>query len=299
MTWREIKLAVLQKMFASDGNTIPSDESTSDYISAMPHATNEALQRLATVGKYITKKISIAHTPLDNLLPDSGIIKLGIHVASVERAHAYYFEYTGRGTLEIMVGTVGTTIQLESKGKFSEYRGIINNPNDEIVKLSFASTYPSFVKNLTVYGETFDTADEIPAYSEKMRYNLKELAEDFYELGSNYIVYEGDRTEYLQMSDYIREGSDSIVLDRSKPGEYTVYYHAYPPKITQATLDDYEIPLDPEMVVLIPLYVASELYKDDDVSIATQYRNEFELGLEGLRNDDYSQGQFTSESGWI
>ena len=34
--------------------------------------------------------------------------------------------------------------------------------------------------------------------------------------------------------------------------------------------------------VLIPLYIASQLYKDDDISQATAYRNEFEVGLQDL-----------------
>lgn len=37
-----------------------------------------------------------------------------------------------------------------------------------------------------------------------------------------------------------------------------------------------------DVCVLLPLYMASQLYKDDDISIATTYRNEFELGLEEL-----------------
>ena len=52
--------------------------------------------------------------------------------------------------------------------------------------------------------------------------------------------------------------------------------------ITDETADSYEIPLPEDACVLIPLYIASQLYKDDDVSQATQYRNEFEVGLQDL-----------------
>ena len=55
MTWREIKLAALQKMFSADGSEIPTDTGTTDYLAAMPHAANEALQRLCTVGKFYRK----------------------------------------------------------------------------------------------------------------------------------------------------------------------------------------------------------------------------------------------------
>lgn len=53
-------------------------------------------------------------------------------------------------------------------------------------------------------------------------------------------------------------------------------------KIDDATADDWEIPFAEEACVLIPLYIASQLYKDDDIAQATQYRNEFEAGLQEL-----------------
>lgn len=52
--------------------------------------------------------------------------------------------------------------------------------------------------------------------------------------------------------------------------------------ITADTKDDYEIQLPLDACVLIPLYIASQLYKDDDIAQATAYRNEFEVGLQDL-----------------
>lgn len=53
-------------------------------------------------------------------------------------------------------------------------------------------------------------------------------------------------------------------------------------KIDSSTLSSYEMKLPEDACVLIPLYIASELYKDDDISQATAYRNEFETGLQDL-----------------
>lgn len=53
-------------------------------------------------------------------------------------------------------------------------------------------------------------------------------------------------------------------------------------KIDSKTEDIQEIGLPEEACVLIPLYIASQLYKDDDISQATAYRNEFEVGLSDL-----------------
>ena len=75
-------------------------------------------------------------------------------------------------------------------------------------------------------------------------------------------------------------GNDMIINATS--GTLTFIYNAFPVMFTPETPDDEEIPLEYDACVLIPLYIASQLYKDDDNSLATQYRNEFETGLETL-----------------
>ena len=54
------------------------------------------------------------------------------------------------------------------------------------------------------------------------------------------------------------------------------------PVIDGETTDSTEINLPESACVLIPLYIASQLYKDDDIAQATAYRNEFEVGLQDL-----------------
>jgi len=56
--------------------------------------------------------------------------------------------------------------------------------------------------------------------------------------------------------------------------------HADEDNITRATPDGYEFKLDNKGVELLPLYMASQLYKDEDVGLASIYRNEFEVGRE-------------------
>lgn len=194
MTWKEIKLASLQKMFASDGSSIPSDGSADDYLAAMPYAANEAINMLATAGKYIKKSIEIKH-------------------------------------------------------KTSEWK-----------------------------------------------YDLLSLADDFYEIDK--ILYEAERN-FVDFKNY-RIENKYLVMPTAPEGKYIVSYMAYPEQITDKTPDDFKIEMDPEVVVLIPLYIASELYKDDDNAIATTYRNEFEVAFERLQNtSDFGSIRFTSESGWI
>jgi len=53
-------------------------------------------------------------------------------------------------------------------------------------------------------------------------------------------------------------------------------------RIAEDTSDYDELPYPEDACVLIPLYIASQLYKDDDIAQATAYRNEFEVGLQDL-----------------
>lgn len=196
MKWLDVKIATLQKMFAAEGNEIPSDGSADDYVAAMPYAANEALQMLATAGRFLIKSIAIEHD--------------------------------------------GTN----------------------------------------------------------KKYDLKTMVTDYYDL--DYIIYESeDYSIYREFVKYRMENGQLVLFNAPK-GTYTVYYKAYPADITEDTDDDYVLPLKPEVVVLIPLYMASQLYKEDDNSLATSYRNEFEVGFERLNKliSDSTQ-EFVSESGWI
>ena len=305
MTWKDVKLATLQKMFAADGSEIPTDGSVTDYIAGMPYAANEALQRLSTAGKFIVKSIVIAHNPLDNLISEDEAdaihqINGSLEFSAVD-AFSYFFVFSGKGNLTISADGEDTVIPLESKTTYTKYRGLITKGNGD-VSLKFECTYPSTVKNVALYNAVFDEDSEVPEYADKVRYDLRTLAKDFYQLSDNQIYYEGGQGKgYIQTSQYYRESDGILVLDREDAGSYTVYYNAYPEEITALTEDDYELPLDKEVVVLMPLYMASQLYKDDDNGIATSYRNEFEVALENLINSSSPSGyeEFTSESGWI
>lgn len=55
MTWKEMQVITLQKMFELQGADLVVDDSTSAYISAMPGAANEALTLLCTNAYYFKK----------------------------------------------------------------------------------------------------------------------------------------------------------------------------------------------------------------------------------------------------
>lgn len=307
ITWHEIKLTVIQKMFSANGSTIPTDSSTSDYIAAMPGAANEGLALLATAGKFIIKTYDIAHNPVKNLLPNGAHIfsqENGEMVFTADGARSYYFEYFGQGSYTVYVGNYESeTVTLNPNTGYVAIRGLIPNTNNEKITLKFNSDYPLAVKNVALYSANFPNVDSVPTFAEKVRYPLKDLISDFYQLSTEDIYYEGDAdiTRYQRTSDYFQEGDTVLVLDRDTPGNFRVYYKAYPQTITLETPDDEELAIDNEVYPLLCLYMASQLYKDDDIAISTTYRNEFEVGFERLKDSvsTPSAEKFTSESGWI
>lgn len=327
-TWKDIKLATLQKMFSSNGTTIQADSSTSEYIYAMPQAANEALQLLATAGKFIVKTLEIDVKQYANLIGDTAGFKEyyiqgeGQNMTfSAKGCHSLYLKVRGSANVSISypyivhneetgedeVQLFEEVIEVSNK-EYASIKRILDNPDNDVVTIVVEALFPTNVKNIALYAEKFEVTydenenpvyDNVPDYERFIKYHMNKLLEDFYQLYE--IYYEGpDKPYYLQVSSYYQEADKTLVLQRSEPGTYTVYYKAYPSQITLDTPDDYELSLDPEVATLLPMYMASQLYKDDDNSISTVYRNEWEVAFERLSQNSNAphKEEFVSESGW-
>lgn len=109
---------------------------------------------------------------------------------------------------------------------------------------------------------------------------------------------------YDEAENWSLEGDDVLVLPGNLAGVYTIWYAAYPQKITKDTSDDETIDLPQEAAALIPLYIAGELYKEDEIAMATMFRNEFEDGMEKIRRayqesgSGYRNGYVRNTTGW-
>ncbi len=135
------------------------------------------------------------------------------------------------------------------------------------------------------------------------RYDMKELAPDFFAINAKDIYFEDADGNYGRAYNFSVEHTSVLLIDGSIEGKWTIYYDAYPDEITQDTDDDYELPLYPEVSVLLPWFIASQLYKDDDASLSTVYWNEFVAMLEDARatakrvmNTGYDD--FINTKGW-
>lgn len=86
------------------------------------------------------------------------------------------------------------------------------------------------------------------------------------------------------------EGNNVLVIDNwPKDGvEITIYYEAYHDLIKENTSSSYSLELEPYIAMLIPLYIAGELYKDDDIQLSTMYMNEFMNQVSNISGKDFN-----------
>ncbi len=130
--------------------------------------------------------------------------------------------------------------------------------------------------------------------------DMDEWAMDFRSFGGYpeaYLVVDGVKLIALDVTAF---GPKGLQLPGKVTGTVRVFYNAAPGHIDADTSDDEEMPLREDCNVLIPLYIAGELYKDDDVSMSTAYMNEFESRLGALPPNESGVrgGSFTSVTGW-
>ena len=130
--------------------------------------------------------------------------------------------------------------------------------------------------------------------------DLKTIVDDLFMVqpGGVYFTDSSGRTDEYYDGTVI--GDKDLILDGSETGTYRVYYYAYPVKATADTAGATDMQIDPDVASLVPLYMASQLWKEEEPGIATACRNEFEIGRELLvreRNDGFSS-EFRNTTGW-
>ena len=320
ITWRDIKYTTLQKMFSitGSGTTIPNDSATMEYVNAMPAAFNEAILLLSTAGKFIIKEYQYINYPIENLLGKDTFKTYSIvndsYSFAAEGAKSYYFKIYGKpvscklyvGSHEVIDFYPEEAEEEPDYTRFTTFKGNITYPTldegeDSTVSIVVEADSPVNITNMCFYNCSFADDADVPQYEEYIKIKMTDVCEDFYQLAPAELYSLGESgNEYIVADKYFQEADKTLVIQRSQPGIYIIHYRAYPPNLSLSTPDDTELALDPEVAALVPLYMASQLYKDDDNAIATVYRNEFEVGRDAL-----SQGalvpkkeKFITSSGW-
>lgn len=312
MTWGQVQLEAIKKMFLNnekitveDLSEMRNDTSYEIYLNAMVHQANEGLLYSMKNGRPYLKQYTLTQFPNSNLLGNQLVTYQHTNEDTVFETNgglSYYFEVDNLATVEILRnGSVIETIQNSTRtpGIFTSYKGFIESLPEDIIQIVFKGSHPYNYRYVAIYGYdyNYNSGDTkcIPPYGPVNKYNLKELIPDFYKIDN--IVFESGSSDPLKNTDFKMENDYTIVVSSTKVGSFTINYQAYPPLITDLTEDEFEIDYNIEVLVLLPLYIASQLYKEDDIQMATVYRNEFETGLiNTYRTND--KPKYVSKTGW-
>lgn len=316
-TWGEIQILSIKKMFLNNApisvdnlDSMRNDRKYQLYLNGMPETANEGLLRLMSRGKPLVKKHTLTHiTPNDIFTYQSydvntvANIDLEIYANS---AKAYYFEINNDANIEIQQydesSLTWNTLEIinhisDTAGSYEVYKNNIYSENVGEIRIVFkADDYMYSVRNIAMYSVKFRTEDDVFNNTRKQRYDLRTIIPDFYDVMS--VEYEKDGNIGKYNSDFTLEEDNILVIDGKREGNFIITYKAYPTKITTNTSDSFRLNIPSEMAAILPLYIASELYKDDDAAIATQYRNQFEAELDGLKilNEPL---EFANNSNWL
>lgn len=112
------------------------------------------------------------------------------------------------------------------------------------------------------------------------RFELRQIWPAFYRLKTLYWM---DEAGMLHGAEGVTvENGKTVIAPAEMRGTILAWCEVYPQPCSDLTADAAEIELDAEAAALLPLYVASQIFKHDDIQLATIWRNEFETGRESL-----------------
>ena len=131
--------------------------------------------------------------------------------------------------------------------------------------------------NYIINLEPIIKVEELERTAENDKYDLKALFSD-------YKKFYNINTEYSTMWKMLTK--NIIKIDGWKQGNIDIYYEAYPKRVTGTMTETTKIDLEETFARLIPLYIAGELYKDDDLTLSTMYMNEFMTSLNSMTDND-------------
>lgn len=108
-------------------------------------------------------------------------------------------------------------------------------------------------------------------------YDLSKLFEDYSKL-KDVFCSQGIRWELIT--------KDIIKISNWENGFVKIIYEKAQEPITNLTDIEAKINLEDKFVRIIPLYIAGELYKDDDLTLSTMYMNEFMTLIDNFKGEN-------------
>lgn len=103
-----------------------------------------------------------------------------------------------------------------------------------------------------------------------------------------------DMLEPLKDTDFAQRGNKLIFM---KSCICKIAYFAKWFFFTPTTQDDVELDIPDDILVCLPSYIASQLFKIDDEQKSSIYRNEYEMALARINENDYATNKVINNGG--
>ena len=180
MTYGELKLASLQKMF-HDIKTLEENEVTKPYLDKMVYVTNCAITRACLIGEGIRKRFEIFKVSCPNMIKNfNDYHKLTAVCADdtvklySEAGQSICVKLRGKGSLEIYVSKEKVKEHSFDTDNEITYKTSFPNQNGAPVTVVFKTSSSMFFSYPAIFKEAFSNS-EIPDYAEEILYNFKEV----------------------------------------------------------------------------------------------------------------------------
>lgn len=130
-------------------------------------------------------------------------------------------------------------------------------------------------------------------------FNIDDIAQDFKQVGG-FEIYLLDEDDVPYPLDGAAIIAKRLVIPAGVSGDVVWYYDAAYETIKEDAKDKTYIDVDDDVLSLLVLYVASQIYMDDDLSTALNWRNQFESALGSISGNASAleSQEFSSSNGW-
>lgn len=168
---------------------------------------------------------------------------------------------------------------------YDDLKFLVEQPCDKStmndVQLKALELYNSY----RYIGQLVKMPDDYIAWSDEPVYKV-----------SNDFMY-NERVKEVSDKDFTTVGYKSILF--KKEGIYRFPYKAKWFMFTPTTNDDVELDIPDDIVECLPSYIASQLFKIDDEQKSSIYRNEFEMMVARIDENEYfTNKEFNGRGDW-
>ena len=159
-------------------------------------------------------------------------------------------------------------------------------------------------EGLSIIGNTVrwprkNTEIEVDLSDRKQSFNIADIAMDFKRVGG-FEIYLLDDEDVPNPLDGASIVANRLIIPAGVSGNVVWYYDGAYEKIESDVRDTDEIDADDDVIAVLVLYVVSQLYMDDDLTTALNWRTQFDSALSILagNNPVEEHTEFQSVNGW-